>query len=67
MTHSVSYVQRETTSVPDIEVVIYPPTPAEQELRNLKRRLIEIRRGQLSLVKQIEELIEAADAALLRY
>jgi len=55
------------TATISIEPVIYSPPSSEQELRNLKRRLIEIRRGQLSLVKQIEELIEAADAALLRY
>ena len=55
------------TATISIEPVIYSPPSPEQELRNLKRRLIEIRRGQLSIVKQIEELIELADAALLRY
>ena len=55
------------TATISIEPVIYSPPSPEQELRNLKRRLIEIRRGQLSIVKQIEELIETVDTALLRY
>jgi len=55
------------TATISIEPVIYSPPSPEQELRNLKRRLIEIRRGQLLFIRQVEELIEAVDTALLRY
>ena len=62
-----TYIHRETATVPGVQAVVYPSLDRELELRNIKRRLIEIRRGQLSLVKQVEELIDAVDTALLRY